>query len=112
MTSAHRRSLRVDCSLPVRWVFRRHQPRAGHVTLCNLHGMFIATSFEVDVNYILDVTIQMPWGPLSAIVVPKFCGHGLEGHGLGVELRVIDPGDRELWNHHYRRILDHRAIRG
>jgi len=86
--------------------------QAGHIKLCNLHGMFIETAHHVELNYIVDLTIAMPWGPMACIVVPRFCGDSLDGHGLGVELRVMDGGDRELWNSHYRRILDHRAIRG
>jgi hypothetical protein len=110
--TAHRRSLRVECVMPVTWVRRRHQNQVGQVTRCNLHGMFIESPHHVDLNYVVDLTIAMPWGPMSCIVVPRFCGDSLEGRGLGVELHVMDAGDRELWNHHYRRILERRGIRG
>lgn len=108
--SPHRRSLRVETALPVHWVRRRRMRLAGEVKLCNLHGMFIETPHEVEVNYVMDLAISMPWGAMSCIVVPKFCGPFADVHGVGVELRVMDLGDRELWAGHYRRLLEQRAV--
>ncbi len=109
--SPHRRSMRVETALPVHWIRRRRMRLAGEVKLCNLHGMFIETPHEVEVNYVMDLAISMPWGAMSCIVVPKFCGPFADVHGVGVELRVMDLGDRELWASHYRRLLEHRAVR-
>jgi len=102
-----RRSPRVECSIPVRWT-RRRQPATGEIRCCNIDGMFIATPHEADVGFILDLTIEMPWGPISCTAVPRFIGETANGRGIGVELHVMDRGDRELWNAHYRRALaDH-----
>jgi hypothetical protein len=66
--------------------------------------MFIATEHEVDVGFLMDLTIVMPWGPISCTAVPRYVGESPNGPGIGVELHVMDRGDRELWNQHYRRL--------
>jgi hypothetical protein len=93
--------------MPVRWT-RRRRPVTGEVKLCNMHGMFIETPVEVEVGFLLDLTIEMPWGPMSCTAVPRFVGETPNGRGIGVELHVMDRGDRELWNAHYRRVLAER----
>jgi hypothetical protein len=66
--------------------------------------MFIATEHHVDVGFLLDLTIVMPWGAISCTAVPRFVGDTDHGHGVGVELHVMDRGDRAMWNAHYRRL--------
>jgi hypothetical protein len=84
---------------------------SGEVRLCNVHGMFIATPAEADpdwvadLGFLIDLTVEMPWGPMSCTAVPRFLGETPSGKGIGVELHVMDRGDRELWNAFYRRAL-------
>ena len=104
MPSPPRRSPRVECALPVYWS-RFRSSMSGEVVRCNVHGMFIHTQHHADVGYLLDLTIVMPWGPISCTAVPKFVGETPDGHGIGVELHVMDRGDRAMWHLHYRRLL-------
>lgn len=90
--------------MPVHWT-RRRRPVKGEVKLCNMHGMFIETPAEAELGFIIDMTIEMPWGPMSCTAVPRFIGETENGRGIGVELHVMDRGDRELWNAYYRRVL-------
>jgi hypothetical protein len=99
-----RRSPRVECAMPVYWSRWRNQ-LSGEVRRCNVHGMFITTPHDADVGFLMDLTIVMPWGAISCTAVPRFVGLTPEGRGLGVELHVMDRGDRALWSAHYRRAL-------
>jgi hypothetical protein len=108
MATAPRRSQRIVCAIPVRWT-RRRKAMSGAVRNCSLHGMFIETSADAEVGFLLDLTLDMPWGPISCTAVPRFVGETRNGRGIGVELHVMDRGDRELWNAHYRRVLAGRG---
>ena len=110
MATYPRRSPRVACAMPATWT-RRRRPVVGEIKLCNLHGMFIATPVEAEVGFLIDLTVEMPWGPMSCTGVSRFVGETAIGHGIGVELHVMDRGDRELWNAHYRRTLAELAAR-
>lgn len=107
MTNLPRRSPRVACAMPARWT-RRRQELSGEVKRCNLHGMFIETGAEVELGFMIDLTIEMPWGPMSCTAVPRYVGVNENLRGIGVELHVMDRGDRELWAAHYRRVLAER----
>lgn len=64
------------------------------------------------VNYLIDVTIAMPWGPVDFTAVPRFVGLTPIGAGLGLEFHVMDKSDRELWAAHYRRGLALERVMG
>jgi hypothetical protein len=106
MSSFPRRSPRVTCTLPAHW--KRHRQRiTGDVLVCNEHGMFIQTEHEADIGYLIDVTVEMPSGPISFTAVPRYVGDAGDGrgHGIGVEVHVMEYGDRARWSAHYRRQL-------
>jgi len=73
--------------------------------------MFIATYAEADIGYLIELRIDMPYGAVSCTAVPRFVGDTPHGHGIGVELHVMDRGDRELWNVYYRRQLAEAVAR-
>lgn len=89
--------------MPVHWAKRRTR-LSGEVRRCNVHGMFIVTEHDASVGYLMDLTIETPWGPISCTAVPKFVGETPQGRGIGVELHVMASGDREMWNAYYRRV--------
>jgi len=112
MSTPPRRSPRVACALPVHW--RRYRTQlTGEVRCCNVHGMFIATDHDVPLGYLIDLTIELPTGPISATAIPRYVGDKPDGHGIGVELHVMDSSDRELWSSFYRQAcgLDQTARR-
>jgi hypothetical protein len=102
MRNVPRRSPRVTCSLPVRWT-RWRQQLTGEVRQCNVHGMFIVTDHDAPLGFMMDLTIELPTGPISCTAIPKFCGEAANGKGIGVELHVMDSGDRDMWHTYYRR---------
>ncbi len=93
--------------MPVYWTKRRTK-LTGEVKQCNVHGMFIVTPHDAQVGYMMDLTIVTPWGPISCTAVPRFVGETPHGQGIGVELHVMDSGDREMWHKHYRRVRGKR----
>lgn len=105
-----RRSPRVECAIPVHWT-RWKQRLTGEIRRCNVHGMFILTPHDAPVGYMMELTIEMPWGPISCTAVPRFVGDGPDGRGIGLELHVMDSGDRDRWASFYRRTLAERSVR-
>lgn len=86
---------------------------SGDVRRCNFHGMFIKTPHDAPVGYMMELNLIMPWGEIACTAVPRFVGDCRDGHGMGVELHVMDRGDREMWNQYYRRVLaEHAALTG
>jgi hypothetical protein len=96
--------------MPVYWS-RWRTPMSGEARLCNVHGLFIATSADADLGFLMDVTIVMPTGPIQCTAVPRFVGDSPNGRGIGLELHVMDPGDRAKWNAFYRRTLHEEVTR-
>ncbi len=104
MFGSARRSQRVGCAMPVYWS-RRRTPMSGQAIHCNAHGLFIATLYDADVGFVLDFTIVLPTGAISATGIARFVGFTPAGRGLGIELHVMDTGDRQCWHTHYVRTL-------
>lgn len=78
----------------------------GQVRRCNAHGMFIETPHDAAVGYMMDLTIEMPWGPIACTAVPRFVGDTADGRGIGIEFHVMDHGDRVRWNAYYRGLVE------
>lgn len=95
--------------MPVHWA-KRQTRLSGEVRRCNVHGMFIVTAHDASLGFLMDLMIEAPWGQVSCTAVPRFVGETPQGRGIGVELHVMDSGDRELWNAHHRR-LSGRSVR-
>ncbi len=100
-----RRSPRITCDAPVYWT-RWRTRFAGQITRCNAHGMWIRTPHDADVGFLLDLGIVLPHRTISCTAVPRFVGDGPDGHGVGIELHVLDPGDRAAWHAWYRNCLE------
>lgn len=100
-----RRSPRVECVLPVYWT-RWKRKLTGEVRRVNAHGMFVRTPHEMPVGFMMEINLVMPWGEISCTAVPRFVGEGPDGRGIGIELHVMDLGDRDRWSSFYRRLLE------
>jgi len=71
----------------------------------NLHGMFLFTNERVGVGELLHVEVLVPGGPLKMFVRVRFCGETQSGHGIGVELHLVDSKYRALWAEFYQLVL-------
>lgn len=93
-----------------RWRARRE----GTVRRFNAHGMFIETPHDADVGFMMDLNIVFPTRVITCTAVPRFVGESPDGHGIGIELHVMEPGDRSAWFSFYRGVLQDlgRAWRG
>jgi hypothetical protein len=101
MSEERRLSPRVPCDLPVDW-------RRGLRTLrcrardLNVNGLFVATEVPVPVGYAMDLCVHFPTGPLEILGVARYVGRTRHGHGIGVQVHVIDKKDSERWLVYYR----------
>jgi hypothetical protein len=101
MSAERRLSPRVPCDLLVEW-------RRGVRTLkcrardLNVNGLFLATEVPVDVGYAMDLCVHFPTGVLDILGVARFVGLTRHGHGIGVQVHVIDKKDSERWLVYYR----------
>jgi hypothetical protein len=90
--------------MPVSWT-RWKSVMAGEVRNWNAHGMFVKTQHDAPIGFMLQLTIDAPWGPVQCTAVPRFNGSGSGGRGIGMEIHVMDRRDREMWHGHYHQVL-------
>lgn len=105
MSLDRRRTPRVPCDLPAVWRrgWRRDELRVRDL---NADGMYLATDAKVALNYLMDLVIELPDGPLEVLVVARFQGRSRHGPGIGVAIHAIDPDDRKRWHAYHRRLLE------
>lgn len=102
MNFDRRRSLRLPVDLTVQW-HRGWRHVMAKVHDINLQGLFILTDEKVELNHVLELSVALPTGPISFMAVSRFCGLGKWGQGIGAEIHVIAPCDRETWIAYYRK---------
>ncbi|SRR5258706_10575469 len=105
---SRRRSERVSCAIHVRW---RRAPVAVDLVArdVNQHGMFLATPATTVPNSLMHLEVTLPTGPITVFAVARFVGDTESGHGIGIELFLLDEIARRAWNANYRALaLDAR----
>jgi hypothetical protein len=104
MPANRRRTMRVHCELPATWKRGR---RVVETTVrdVNADGLLVATEEDFPVNQMMDLTITLPSGPVSLLVVSRLCGNTRHGRGIGASILAMEPYDRVSWNRHYRSTL-------
>jgi hypothetical protein len=101
MTTFRRRTERISATLPVSWK-HRGKPVQAIAADINEHGMFIKTEVPVDPGQLLQISIALPDGPLSAFITVRFVGATQQGQGFGAELFLMMDDARDRWSQHYR----------
>jgi hypothetical protein len=104
MSHFKRRSERIPTRLEVRWI-RRPYPIALSAVDINMHGMFLETDETVLPGGLMQLEVMLPDGPVSMFVRARFIGHTVSGHGIGLEIFLMDELERSRWDAHYRRLL-------
>jgi PilZ domain len=99
-----RRTERVNVELSVVW------HRAGRRLDCrvldiNAHGMFISTDQIIEHESLMHVCIKLPEHELPMFVTARYVGRTVKGHGIGVEIFLIDDVSRSRWLAFYEQQL-------
>lgn len=103
-----RRSERVQVNIPVVWI------RGGRGVSCvardmNIHGFFLATDETTVPGSLMQLNITLPQKTISLFGTARFVGSTVAGHGIGVELFILDEDSRSVWLSYYHSQLDGNA---
>ena len=105
MSADRRRTPRAPCDLPVEWK-RGWKTVNGRVRDLNADGFFMLTPHTVELNYVVDVIVTLPDGPLPLLGVARFVGATRHGRGIGVAIHAITKEDRARWHAYHRAAVD------
>ncbi len=99
-----RRTERIAVDLPVVWT------RGGRTLECrasdiNAHGMFICTNEVVEVGSLMHVVVRLHDHTVDMYVTARYCGRTASGHGIGVEIFLIDDVSQCHWIAFYEDLL-------
>jgi hypothetical protein len=110
MPKINRRSRRVPVRLPVRLV-RGTRRIPAIATELNRHGMFIRTDADAELNYVVQLEIDLPNGPsFRALATAR--SRSQRAEGFGVEFFSIDPRHRNEWECFHRELTGRRRNPG
>jgi hypothetical protein len=101
MTVDRRRSFRARCDLAVTWR-RGGRSIALSAVDFSARGLFVLTDADVDVQFVMDLVIHLPSGPIEVFGVARYVGDRGLGRGVGVALMSMDPEETERWWAYYR----------
>jgi hypothetical protein len=95
-----RRTERIAVELSVKW------SRGGLTTECtaldiNAHGMFLSTHYIVEHEALMQIEVRLPERALSMFVTARYVGRTMRGHGIGVEIFLIDDVSHSHWMSFY-----------
>jgi hypothetical protein len=97
-----RRSARVSVSLTVRWM-RRSGVAVLQAKDISLHGMFLCTHEVTQPGSLMHLEVVLPNRcTLRMFVIARFVGASVSGHGIGVEIHLMDELERHAWDDYYR----------
>ena len=76
--------------------------RAGRAIACtaadiNAHGMFLRTDEIVELGSLLHLAVQLSDRVLEMFVLARSVGKTAAGHGIGVEIFLIDDVSQRHW---------------
>ena len=103
-----RRTERLPVELHVTW------NRAGRDLPCsavdiNAHGLFVRTDEIVEPESLMHLRVQLPDRVLEMFVTARFVGKTVSGHGIGVEIFLIDDVSQCHWVAFYERLCAEHA---
>ena len=96
-----RRSKRLPTRIKVRWV-RRDGGIDLEATDISLHGMFLRTDYATTPGSLLQLVVMLPTRAIRMFVTARFVGSTMGGHGIGLEIFLMDELDRRAWRDYYR----------
>ena len=99
-----RRSARVATALPVRWL-RAGRPVDAVATDININGLFLRTDTAPIESALMQLEVALPSQTVRFFGVARFVGNTAGGHGIGIEIHLIDEQARMMWNQYYRMLL-------
>lgn len=106
-----RRTERLAVELSITW------NRAGREIPCsavdiNAHGLFVRTDEIVEPESLMHLRVQLPDRLLEMFVTARFVGRTVSGHGIGVEIFLIDDVAQRHWLAFYeQRLTEHLRTR-
>jgi hypothetical protein len=103
-----RRTERLPVELKITW------NRAGREIECivvdvNAHGLFVRTDEIVEPESLMHLRVHLPERALEMFVTARFVGKTVSGHGIGVEIFLIDEISQCHWLAYYERLLADQA---
>jgi PilZ domain-containing protein len=106
--SESRRTKRVRCCMPARWMRLSGDIHAVVIDI-NAHGLFLRTDASIDTNMLMRMEIKLPDGPVTVIGVARFVGQNAQGRGIGVAIFAMDEEQKRRWLAHYRSLAGVRS---
>lgn len=97
MSADRRRTPRAPCDLPVEWK-RGWKTVYGRAKDLNADGLFLLTPHTVELNFIMDVIVTLPDGPVPILGVARYIGPTRHGRGIGIAIHSITKDDRARWH--------------
>ena len=82
----------------------------GRVRDLNADGFFLLTTHTVELNYLMDLVLTLPDGPLPLLGVARYVGATRHGRGIGVAIHAITKEDRARWHAYHRAAVDSMLI--
>jgi len=107
MSISRRRTERIATNLTIRW----HRAGGGVDAVAadiNEQGMFVKTELDVQPDEMLHLSVTLPDGPLSMIVVARYVGQTRSGRGVGAEIFLMGDAERQRWTKHYWTLIRSR----
>jgi hypothetical protein len=75
--------------------------------------MFLETDETILPDGLMQLEVLLPDGPVAMFARARFVGRAIRGHGIGLEIFLMDERERGRWDAHYRRALaSHRQTDG
>jgi hypothetical protein len=101
MSIDRRRTPRAPCDLPVEWR-RGWKTVMGRARDLNADGFFLITPHTLELNFVMDVIVTLPDGPVPLLGVARYVGPTRHGRGIGVQIHAIAKEDRARWHAYHR----------
>ena len=99
-----RRTMRIRTDLPVVWK-RGRRSIATRLRDMSADGMLLETDEDFPLQTCMDLTIELPTGPVTLMAVSRLCGTTKLGRGIGVSILAMDHRERSRWTAFYRAAL-------
>jgi hypothetical protein len=97
--------MRIRSDLPVVWR-RGKRSIATRLRDLNADGMMVESDEEFPLYQCMDISVELPTGPVSMMVVSRTCGTTKQGRGIGVSILAMDHQERLRWTSYYRAALE------
>jgi hypothetical protein len=103
-----RRSERLQVDIPVIWT-RGERGISCIARDMNLHGFFLSTEETIAPGSLMQLNVALPDKTIALFGTSRFVGRTVAGHGIGVEVFLIDDESRSAWVSYYRSLSRNNA---